>query len=383
MAASEEYGVVVVGAGQAGISLSYFLARHGLNHVVLERDTPFSAWKTRWDGFYTNTPNWMNTLPRAGFNTVPGDDPNAFATREEIVEYLEEYRHEVDPPLICPSEVTGIEQLPSGCWQLRTSTGSYRARNVAVCTGAMSSPRIPALAGALDRSVPQVHSLDFRNPADIETSRVLIVGSGSSGVQICKEFCRARTQREIHLATSDVLVLPETVMGIQVHRFLHLFGVFDVRVHSPLGRLMYRNIEVKGDPIRPPTPEDLARDEGVILHGRLAAVRGSRLAFDDDSTLDTRDLTVLWCTGYRGRYEWIRPRAGALAIDERGYPVHERGVIDDAEGLYFVGLRYQHTVASHDIYGVGADAKYVAEHIAGRLLGRAPAGRSKRLRVFG
>jgi putative flavoprotein involved in K+ transport len=231
----------------------------------------------------------------------------------------------------------------------------------------MSTSLIPELGNRLDRSVPQLHSLDYRCPEDIKTSRVLIVGSGSSGVQICTEFCKSNRFEELHLATSNVLVLPEHVLGIQVHRFLHFFGLFDARVRSPLGKLMYGRIELKGDPIRPPTPKDLARDGRVILHERLTESEGRTLGFKDGSSISTENLTILWCTGYKGAYGWIHAKAGSVEFDERGYPKHERGVIEGCPGLYFVGLRYQYTVASHDIYGVGRDAKYVAERIAASL----------------
>lgn len=359
--------VVVIGAGQAGISLSYFLRQLEVDHVVIEKDKPFSAWHNRWDGFYANTPNWMNTLPGFKGRDFPGVDRNGFATREELVDYFEGYAVEVGAPILSGQDVVETTQNEEGRWTVRTSAGrEFECNNVVVCTGAMSTPRIPEFAQEIGPDITQMHSVDYRRPSDIKTRNVLVVGSGSSGVQICKELLGDDRFDEVHLSTSDVLVLPEHFLGIQIHRLLHMFGIFDIRVHSRLGRMMYGTLELKGDPIRPPTPKDLSRTHGLKLHGRFLGANGDSLKFAKDETMEGKDLTIIWSTGFVGEYSWIKPESAPLELDERGYPVHWRGVLDKHPGLYFVGLRYQHTVASHDIYGVGNDAEYVANKILER-----------------
>jgi putative flavoprotein involved in K+ transport len=362
--------VVVVGAGQAGLSLSYYLRQYGVSHVVLERDRPFSSWHHRWDGFYANTPNWMNSLPRSAKGLFPGKDANGFATKQELLDYFDRYLEETDPPLRVRSNVTRARQTGAGIWEIATDDGSLmKARNVAICTGAMAAPRIPSLATDISAGVPQMHSSEYRNPRQLRTPEVLIVGSGSSGVQICKELCRSGRFRRIHLATSNILVLPRHVCGIQIHRFLHLLGFFQVRTKSSIGRLMYSSLETRGDPIVRPHPRDLARQYGVKVYGRVRAADSVHIRFDDGQVLPTEDVSILWCSGYKPDYGWIENRHGPLNLDRRGYPIHERGVVNDSAGLYFVGLRYQFTVASHDIFGVGRDAEYVASHITARLAG--------------
>jgi putative flavoprotein involved in K+ transport len=361
--------VLVIGAGQAGLSLSHFLRRNRVSHRVLERDRPFSSWHHRWDGFHANTPNWMNALPRSEAGVYPGKDRDGFATKQELLDYFDRYLLEVDPPLQVGCNVTAVRQDGDGAWEVTSKGMSYKARNVAICTGAMAAPRIPSAAAGIGPDVPQMHSSEYRNPAQLRTPEVLIVGSGSSGIQICKELCRSGRFSRIHLATSNVLVLPRHICGVQIHRFLHFLGFFQVRTQSMIGRLMYSRLETRGDPIVRPHPRDLARQYGVRVYGKVQGIENGRVRFADGQVLSTAGLTVLWCSGYRPDYGWIQNSRGPLPVDRRGYPIHDRGVVQGSDGLYFVGLRYQYTVASHDIYGVGRDAEYVAGHIAGRLAG--------------
>jgi putative flavoprotein involved in K+ transport len=362
----ENIDVVIVGGGQAGISLSYYLQQRPIPHVLLERERAFSSWHKRWDGFKVNTPNWMNTLPVLDANRVPGNDPDGFATREEIVNYLEDCLKTVNPPIRTNTNVHKITQLEKGLWEVHTPETVYETPNVAICIGGMCTPKVPLAAAKIPKSVPQIHSSEYRNPEQIKTKSILIVGSGSSGVQLCRCLVESRKFENIHLAVSNVLVLPEHILGIPTHRFLHFFGLFDVKKNSMLGKLMYSNLETKGDPIMRPTPIDFAKLHNVKLYGKFARTENSLLYFSDGQVLGLEDLTIIWCTGFRGEYSFIETQHKNV-FDKTGYPNHTRGVIESVPGLYFVGLRYQHTVASHDLYGVGKDAKYVADHIQSRL----------------
>jgi putative flavoprotein involved in K+ transport len=364
MAQDTEIDAVVVGAGQAGISLSYYLSERGVGHVVLERDTAFSSWRRRWDDFRTNTPNWMNTLPMLPEDRIPSGDGAAFATREEMIEYFEECLAVVDPPLLLGEEVERISEVGDGDWEVQAGM-TYRARCVALCTGAMSRPRIPGFASELPGDVAQIHSSEYLRPSQIATGRVLIVGSASSGVQICRLLAESGRFEQVHLAASRVMVLPKSILGVQTHRFLHKLGLFDITTTSPLGKVMWSGLESRGDPIMRPDPKDLARTHGVQVHPRVTGFEDDRLRFADGGTVPLDDLTIVWCTGYQGDYGLIE-KVG-LSYDGRGVPRHERGVAEGAPGLHFVGLRYQHTVASHDIYGVANDARFVADQIQQRL----------------
>lgn len=357
----------MVGGGQAGLTLSYYLRQHAVPHVVFEKDLPFASWRDRWEGFRANTPNWMNTLPILDPKHYPGGDKTGFATREELVDYFDECLRVVDPPLRTGVRVERVVERAAGRWEVETADEIVETPNVAICVGAMATPRLPAAARDLPASVPQLHSSTYHRPEQIGTGSVLVVGSGSSGMQITDLLRRSGRFDRIHLSVSKVLVLPASVLGIQIHRLIHAFGFFDVRTTSWLGRLMYSNLETRGDPIMRPDPKDMSRLYGVVLHERFAGADAATIRFADGATIPTDDLTVVWCTGFRSDFSFVEPRDRAAAFEPSGHPIHRRGVIAAAPGLFFVGLRYQHTVASHDIYGVGKDARYVAERIGSRL----------------
>lgn len=267
-------------------------------------------------------------------------------------------------------EVTRIAACDDGRWIVEAAGESYRARAVAVCNGAMSVPRLPRFAADLPKSVSQLHSSQFQSPAQITTNRVLVVGTASSGVQITRLLCESGKFAGVHVALSKVLVLPGKMLGVPIHRIIHRLGLFDVRTYSALGRLLYSNLEGKGDPIMRPTPRDLSREFGLALHGRFEGMDEGTIRFADGSALPTDDLTVVWCTGFRPDYRFVEVPDRDAAFQPSGHPRHFRGISDAVEGLYFVGLRYQHTVASHDIYGVADDAEYVADAIGRQLNAR-------------
>lgn len=360
----DEVDVVVVGGGQAGVSVSHYLRERRIDHVVLERDRPFSSWRDRWDGFVANTPNWMNTLPPLDEDVFPSGDPGAFATRDEFLEYFQECLEAADPPIRTGVAVERVSEANDGTWSVETSDGGYRAQCVVICTGAMSTPRLPAAAEEVPEHVPQIHSSQYRSPDQITTGSVLIVGSASSGVQICRLLGESGRFDDIHMAVSKVTVLPKSVFGVQIHRLIHAFGLFDVRSDSWVGKIMYSTLEDTGDPITRPGPKGLARSFGVHLYGKFIGVEGSLLRFADDQSLESGDLTIIWCTGFRPGFDFLDVDG---VLGGSGHPRHVRGVVDSAPGLYFVGLRYQHTIASHDIYGVGRDAQFVADRIAERV----------------
>lgn len=358
--------VVIVGGGQAGVALSYYLQQSQIPHYVLEQNEAFSSWHKRWQDFTMNTPNWMNTLPGTDPSKFPGNDQEGFASKTEIIEYLEHCLKEINPPIITNTKVHKVAQLNENIWEVYTHDTVYQTQNVAICTGWMRLPKLPKEADSVPHSVPQLHSSEYQHPEQIKTDSVLLVGSGSSGMNICRLLCESGRFDKIYLAASNVFVFPTQILGIQVHRFLHFFGLFDLNMSSLLGRVMSPFIKTGGDPIIGLSPKDLAKLYDVHLYGRFLQAEDSLLYFSDNQTLKTDGLTIIWCTGYRTDYSFINTQKDDL-FDKFGNPNHNRGVMKGASGLYFVGLRFQTSAASTDLYGVGKDAEYLAHQISKRL----------------
>jgi putative flavoprotein involved in K+ transport len=357
------YAAIIIGAGQAGVSLSYFLQRYGVSHLLLEKDRPFADWyNRRWDSFVMNTPNWMNVLPGQQQSFAPNAPRNDYGTLRDAREYFEAYLRTVQPPLRT-EEVRSVGVNRDGSWQVTTRDRIYNARNVAICTGHAGRAQIPLIANHLPTHVPQLHSSHYRNPRQVTTAKVLVVGSGSSGVQICRELADCGRFDTIYLATSGNMTLPWKVLGIPTYSLLHALGAFKITRGSWLGSLLFPRLLMKGDPATPPSPRQLAKKYGVRTMGRVSTVGRDAIRCSDGQTIPMHDLTIIWCTGYRTCYDFLDVYVKEGVINADGVPIHDRGVAANAPGLYFVGLRFQHTLVSQDIYGVAQDAEYVARQI--------------------
>ena len=288
------------------------------------------------------------------------------ATLHHAIRYFEHYVKVVEPPLREHVEVRRVCQSGEGTWQVETRDDIYRAPNVVICTGQMTKARIPSLANELPPNAFQLHASEYRNPAQLPDGSVLVVGSGSSGVQICEELAKSRRFEGLHLAVSGNHVFPWKILGIPSHSILHAIGGNRIKRNSWLGRRLRGRLAATGDVATPPSPAQLSRTHSVKLHGRVTEVADGVIRCADGESVPLDDLATVWCTGFRGDYGFIDVVERDRAFDGNGEPVHERGVVAAFPGLYFVGLRFQHTPVSHLLYGAGDDARFVAEHIASR-----------------
>jgi putative flavoprotein involved in K+ transport len=401
-----QHNVVVIGGGQAGLSMSYSLGLRGIDHLVLEAATVGNEWRDRrWDSFCLVTPNWQCALP--GF-PYQGREPHGFMLRDEIVSYLESYARSFGPPLATRTTATRLTQRPRGGFEIRTSRGTITADQVVVATGPYQVPLTPRLGQRLPDDVRQIHSSQYRSPAELPPGAVLVVGTGQSGGQIAEDLHLAG--RAVHLSTGSAPRVARFYRGRDVVDWLADMGYYTRGIeefddadavrfranHYVTGRDGGRDIDLRA----------FARD-GMRLYGRLAAVNGGTAAFADDlrENLDRADAvaesikgsidayidarrivaprearyapvwepagpasaldleaagiaTVIWATGFGRDCRWIE----VPVFDGRGYPTHRRGVTS-CEGLYFLGLPWQHTWGSGRFCGVGADAAYLADRI--------------------
>ena len=397
--------VIVVGGGQAGLSMSYCLGQRGIEHLVLERDRIASEWRTaRWDSFCLVTPNWQCQLP--GF---PYDhDPGGFMVRDEVVAYIEAYADSFDAPVVEGVAVTALAPMRGG-FMLDTAAGEMSAAKVVIAAGAYHVPKIPRFAERMAPAILQLSSQHYVNPDALPDGEVLVVGTGQSGCQIAEDLHLAG--RGVHLCVGGATRTARFYRGRDVVAWMRDLGYYDVPVHEhKLGTSVRdkANQYVTGrDGGRDIDLRQLAR-EGMRLYGRLTGVRDGILTFSPDlkRNLDRADAaadaikdtideyitvqgikappeerytpvwrpgvqphaldlaacgitSVIWCIGFAADFSWV----DAPIFDGRSRPHHERGVSDVA-GLYLLGLPWLYTWGSGRFSGVARDAKHLAEHIA-------------------
>jgi putative flavoprotein involved in K+ transport len=347
--------VAVIGAGQAGLAIGHLLARAGRRFVILEAgESVATAWRERWDSLVLFTPRRYDALPGLPF---PGD-PDGHPGRDEVVAYLEHYARTFDLPIRFRSEVRSLKAGDEGFDLGLTDGGRVQADQVVVATGPFHVPSLPALSGALDPALFQVHSAAYRTPSGVPSGTVLMVGGGNTGFQIAKELSATHT---VQLAVgSRQTPLPQRLLGRDVFWWLTRLGVLGKSVDTRLGRRAQGRDTLIGS-----SPRELKRRFGVAIKPRAVGASGRTVRFADGSELAVD--AVIWATGYRPDHSWI----DLDLTDENGRLRHRRGV-SDVPGLYFLGLSWQHTRGSALLGFVKDDAEFIAARIEAAAAGSTP-----------
>jgi putative flavoprotein involved in K+ transport len=346
--------VAVVGAGQAGLALGYFLKQQGRRFVILERAAEVApAWRERWESLTLFTPRRYSALPGLPF---PGD-PDGYPARDEVVAYLERYAQAFELPIQLDSEVTGLDDA----FRLELAGGrALGAEQVVVATGPFQSPYVPAASERLD--VFQTHAVGYRRPGDVPAGTALVVGGGNTGFQIAKEL--SVTHEVVLSIGSSQKPLPQRILGRDLFWWLTKARILNTTVESRLGRKLSARDTLIGS-----SPRELERRHGVRLKPRLVDAEGHSVRFEDGSELEVDG--VVWATGYRPDYAWI----DLPVFGDDGRLRHRRGVTD-VPGLYFLGLTWQHTRGSALIGWVKQDAQFIAGRIE-ELAGSRPPAREE------
>jgi putative flavoprotein involved in K+ transport len=344
-ATGDDLGVVVVGGGQAGLAIGYFLARQGRDFVILEAaEEPAAAWGARWDSLKLFTPARYSGLPGLPF---PGD-PDAYPRRDDVVAYLTEYARQFTLPVMLGSRVRSVRQVEAR-YLVEVDGRNYMADQVVVATGPFQVPFVPTIADLIGQDVFQLHSTQYRAPGELPDGRVLVVGGGNTGFQTAEELSATR---EVHLSIgSRQTPLPQRILGRDLFWYLEKTGAMRKSTDTRIGRRLEGRDTLIGS-----NPRTLRKRHGVRLHPRAVAASGRTIRFSDGSELDVK--AVIWATGFRNDHSWI----DAPIFDDRNRVVHRRGVTD-SPGLYFLGLTWQHTRGSALIGWVTDDAAYIADQI--------------------
>ncbi|WP_017326964.1 MSMEG_0569 family flavin-dependent oxidoreductase [Synechococcus sp. PCC 7336] len=401
------YPSIIIGGGQAGLSMSYCLKQRGIESIIFEKHRVAHTWRSqRWDTFCLVTPNWQCQLP--GF-PYTGPDPNGFMLKHGVVSYIEDYAKFFDAPVKEGVEVKQVKRNADlQTYSVSTSIGDFTADSAIVATGSYHVPKIPRIAERLPTDITQLHSSTYKTPESLPEGAVLVVGSGQSGCQIAEDLHLAN--REVYLSVGGAPRSPRMYRGKDVVDWLDRMGYYDTPIdaysdpdkvrkktnHYLTGRDGGREINLRQFAL-----------EGMQLAGRLKDIDGGKIAFNGDLqqnldkadavadsikvTIDTyiedknidapleppseaiagpRDAileldctaanikTVIWCTGFESNFSWI----DVPVFNGEGYPKHDRGVTS-AEGLYFLGLPWLYTWGSGRLSGIARDAQYLADRI--------------------
>ncbi|GAB3626412.1 FAD dependent oxidoreductase [Pandoraea terrae] len=404
-AETKSIDTLVVGAGQAGVAMSEHLSKLGVPHLVLERDRIAERWRTgRWDSLVANGPAWHDRFPGMEFE---GLDPDAFAGKEQVADYFVAYAKQFHAPIRTGVEVTKVvRQTGRPGFIVETSDGTFEANRVVVATGPFQRPVIPPIAPQ-DASLTQIHSADYRNPAQLPEGAVLVVGAGSSGTQIADELRRAG--RAVYLSVGAHDRPPRAYRNRDFCWWLGVLGEWDKEAAGP-GR-EHVTIAVSGAYGGQTIDFRRLAHEGMTLVGLTKSFKDGLVTFEQDLVenlkrgdenlfllLDAADAyvertgidlpedpaaryippdpecvkhplreldlakagvkTIIWATGYALDYSWLH----VDAFDEKGKPKHQRGVSKEP-GVYFLGLPWLSRRGSSFIWGVWHDAKHVADQI--------------------
>lgn len=405
----QHYSVIIVGAGQAGMSMSYHLAQSGIDHLLLERhDCVAYSWrKERWDAFCLVTPNWQCQLP--GWN-YEGKDPDGFMVKDEIVDYLQSYYDTYKPPVMFNSEVQSLTKDNNGVFFIETQAARFSADQVVIAAGSYHTPFILPYSEHFPDSVEQIHSRDYKNPDLLPEGEVMVIGTGQSGCQIAEDI--HLSGRQVHLCVGPAPRVNRRYRGRDVVAWLEDMGYYETTLethpdganavhstnHYVTGRDGGRDLNLR-----------IFAEQGMKLYGKLDGADSGVLKFEDDleenliyaddvakrirewieayiqennidapeddnihsefqpPTTDKLDLnssnitSVIWATGFKPNYDWIR----VDTFNENGHPTQERGV-SPCDGLYFLGLNWMHTWGSGRFFHVGKDAEYLKDVIESR-----------------
>ena len=401
--------VVVIGAGHAGLAISYCLSQRGIDHVVLERGVVANAWRNeRWESLELLTPNWQTRLPGCRYD---GPDPDGFMTAAHAGDFIADYARRIDAPVRSGVTVTSVRPSGTG-YSVLTDQGQWWCVAVVLASGACNVARVPAVGAALPRSIAAVTPLAYRKPDDLEPGGVMVVGASATGVQLADEI--QRSGRPVTLAVGSHVRLPRTYRGLDIQRWMDAVGVLDERYDAVDDIVRARRVpspQLVGSATRADLDLNVLRANGVQIVGRLVGVNAGKAQFSGSlrndcamADLKMRRLldridrwiarsegvaavapaerpaptyveasprlsldvgairSVVWASGFAPDYRWL----DVPVVDAKGRLRHDGGVVD-APGMYAMGLTFMRRRKSSFIHGAEDDATDLTAHLADYL----------------
>jgi len=335
--------VIIVGAGQAGLVMGYYLRQGNYNFVLLDGEKRIGdSWRKRYDSLQLFTPRAYCTLPGMKLE----GNQNEFPTKDEISNYLEAYAQRFSLPVRLQTNVFKVRKREDE-FEVYTPKEVLRSKRVIIASGAFDQPFIPSISQNLSNDIFQIHSSQYQSPKQIPEGAVLVVGGGNSGAQIAVELAKSR---DVTIAVSHPLsFLPLKIMGRSIFSWLEKIGLLYAGTHTRRGRWFQK----QKDPIFGYECRELIRNGTITVKSKVVNALRNKVVFSDDNTCQVQN--VVWSTGFIPNYHWIDVEG---AVNQAGLPVHTRGV-SGMQGLYYIGLPWQHQRGSALLCGVGRDAEFL------------------------
>lgn len=354
---TETFETVIVGGGQAGLATGYRLHQRGREFVILDAaERVGDPWRKRWDSLRLYSPASHDGLPGMRFPAKR----TAYPTTHEMADYLESYAARFELPVRSSTTVETLSK-DGDRFVLTCDDRTFEAENVVVATGVMQAPYVPSFATELDRGITQLHSSDYRNPAQLQAGAVLVVGASHSGADIAFEVAPDHPTVLSGPDTGQIPTPVDTRRGRMAFRLLILAGKHVITMDTPVGRKLRGHVRHGGAPLLRIRQKDLRAAGVERTTSRVVGVEEGRPVLDDGRVLDVQN--VVWCTGFRPEFSWIEV---PFDREDDGYPAQYRGAVASAPGLYFVGLLFLHSFTSMLIYGTDRDTRRVVEHLVSR-----------------
>lgn len=415
------YDSVVIGAGQAGLGVSYFLKQKELEHIVLEQGRIGESWLSmRWDSFQLNTLNYMNVLPHYPYR---GDEPDGFWKASELVDYFREYVRKFSLPVKTNTIVLSVDRPGNNeDFVVKVKNGkeseeTYSSRSIVIACGVLQKPKFPQVQSKTPDSVASLHSAYYRNADELPSGAVVVVGSGQTGVQITEDLLSSG--RKVYLCTSRVGRVPRRYRGRDIMEWWADMKFWDVTFDSledkSISRISQPQVSGVGRYGHTLSLQYLA-GKGAVILGKLTNITENKILLNDDGASNVKfadefsqkikndidayllrkgielppiednpsdipdpkaecvspmreiDIqhenigAIIWATGFTGNFDWLN----LPVLDQEGKPIHHRGISAE-EGLYFIGFPWLNSRKSGIIYGIEEDADYIADAIASRL----------------
>jgi len=355
--AAERFETVIIGGGQAGLATAYHLTRRGRSCVILDaEDRVGDTWRKRWPTLRLYSPAHIDGLPGLAFPAPR----HSFPTGYEMADYLEAYATRFDLPVRNGVRVDSLSKNGER-YVVTAGDSELEADNVVVATGVMQVPVVPEFASELDPRIRQLHSSDYRSPAQLQDGAVLVVGAAHSGADIAFEAAGEHGTMLSGRSTGQIPFSIESRRARAIYPVLTFLWTRVLTMDTPIGRKMRPEIRSHGGPLLRIRSKDLEAAGVERIYERTVGVKGGMPMLEDGRVVEVAN--VVWCTGFRNDFSWI---TFPLPLDDDGFPAQERGAVPSSPGLYFVGMLFLHSFSSMLILGAGRDAEHVVKHLVSR-----------------